>query len=173
MEYLTIAAIPLFLTAAGLAIIRFRKLSWRDDVGFRAPSSAAFALLWVALFVLWAGAQEFLGSGPSARGSWAGRYDSTQIAVRIAAIGLVYPIAEEFFFRGVFLGVVRSRFGTAAAVLVPAVIFGLIHTQYDWPVWIVADGLFFGLCRVSTRSVYVPMLLHAMGNSYALWERLQ
>ncbi len=89
MEYLKIAAIPLFLTAAGLAIVRFRKLSWDDDVGFRSPSSAALALLWVALFVIWAAAQEYLAYGSSARGSWAGRYDATQLAVRIAPVGQV------------------------------------------------------------------------------------
>lgn len=173
MENLKIVAIPLFLTAAGVAIVRFRKLDLSKDVGFRAPSSAALLLLWVGLFVALAAAQEIFASGPSARGSWAGRYDATQIAVRIAAIGLIYPIVEEFFFRGVFLGVVRRRFGNVAAVLIPAIMFGLIHTQYDWPVWIIADGILFGVARVTTGSVYVPMLLHILGNSYAVWERLQ
>jgi hypothetical protein len=173
MEYLKIAAIPLFLTAIGIAIVRFRNLSWSEDVGFRAPTSAALALLWVILFIAWAAAQEYFASGPSARGSWVGRYDSTQVAVRIAAIGLIYPVVEEFFFRGVFLGVVRRRFGTVAGILIPAIVFGLIHTQYDWPVWIVADGIFFGLARIATGSIYVPMLLHALGNSFAVWERLQ
>jgi membrane protease YdiL (CAAX protease family) len=173
MEYLKIAAVPLFLTAAGVAIVRLRRLDWSEDVGFRAPSSAALVLLWVGLFVALAAAQEIFASGPGARGSWAGRYDATQIAVRIAAIGLIYPIVEEYFFRGVFLGVIRRRFGSAAAVLIPAIIFGIIHTQYDWPVWIVADGILFGAARVATGSVYVPMLLHILGNGYALWERLQ
>lgn len=173
MEYLKIASIPLFLALVGIAITRFRKLSWSEDVGFKSPSPAALALLWVVLFVAWAAAQEYFASGPSDRGSWAGRYDASQVAVRIAAIGLIYPVVEEFFFRGVFFGVLRRRFGTAAAVLVPAIIFGLIHTQYDWPLWIVADGILFGVARATTGSLYVPILLHALGNSYALWERLQ
>jgi membrane protease YdiL (CAAX protease family) len=173
MEYLTIAAIPLFLTLTGLAIIRYRKLDWNADVGLRLPSSGGLALLWVALFFVLAAAQESFASDPDPRGSWAWRYDATQIAVRVAAVGLIYPLVEEFFFRGVFLGVVRRRFGTIAAVLVPAIIFGFIHTQYEWPMWIVADGILFGLSRVSTGSVFVPMLLHVLGNSYAVWERLQ
>jgi membrane protease YdiL (CAAX protease family) len=171
-EYALIAATPFFWLAVGLAIVRFRKLDWAEDVGFRLPSLRDL-LIWTAAFVAYAAAVEVFGGGESMAGSWKGKYDATGIAVRIAAIALVYPVAEEFFFRGVFIGVARRRIGNALAVIAAAVVFGLIHVQYDWPVWIVADGLFFGLARVMTRSVYVPMLLHVLGNSYAVWERLQ
>jgi membrane protease YdiL (CAAX protease family) len=171
VEYLRIAAIPLFLVLVGLGIVRFRRLSWGTDVGFNWPSPRA-AALWIFVFLLWSTCEELLAGGPTARGTWLGKYDATQVAVRIVAVGLIYPIVEEFFFRGVFLGVLKGKFGTFIAVVVPAIIFGMIHTQYDWPIWIIADGLIFGLCRVTTGSVYLPMLLHALGNSYAVWERL-
>jgi membrane protease YdiL (CAAX protease family) len=172
MEYLKIAAIPLLLTVVGIAIVRFRKLSWVDDVGFKVPAPVP-AAAWAAAFVALALAQEAFAGGESVRGTWLDKYDGTQIAVRIASVGLIYPIVEEFFFRGVFLGAARRKIGTAAAVIVTSVIFGLIHTQYSFPVWIVADGLLFALCRVQTGSVYLPMLFHIAGNSYGVWERLQ
>ncbi|HEX9933542.1 MAG TPA: CPBP family intramembrane glutamic endopeptidase [Allosphingosinicella sp.] len=172
MEYLKIAATPLLLAIVGLAIVRFRKLSWTDDVGFRAPAAGA-AVAWTAAFLALAVAEELFASGESARGTWLGKYDTTQIAVRIVAVGLIYPIVEEFFFRGVFLGAARQKIGTVAAVVVTSVVFGLIHTQYSWPVWIVADGLLFALCRVNTGSIYLPMLFHVLGNGYGVWERLQ
>jgi len=126
----------------------------------------------VGAFVAFAVVIEMLGTGDSARGSWAGKYGTADLAVRIVAIALLYPLAEEFFFRGVFLGVVRRKFGDLPAIVVPAIIFGVIHVQYGWPLLIVADGLLFGLARVRTGSVYVPMAMHIIGNSYAVWERL-
>lgn len=172
MDYLMIAATPLFLALVGLAIIRFRKLDWTGDVGFRWPNAIHF-LVWPLAFIVYAVAVEQLGSGESAWGSWRGKYGAVDVAVRILAIGLVYPIVEEFFFRGVFFGVLRRKLGPVAAIILPAILFGLVHVQYDWPVWIIADGLFFGLARWRSGSVYIPMLLHMMGNAYAVWERLQ
>jgi membrane protease YdiL (CAAX protease family) len=130
-------------------------------------------MFWLTAFLVLAVAEEVLGPSSDAWGSWKGKYDSTDLAVRIAAIGLVYPIAEEFFFRGAFLGVVRRRFGAAVAVIVTAIVFALIHVQYDWPIWILVHGLLYAACRISSGSLYLPILLHGLGNSYAIWERLQ
>ena len=165
------AATPILLIAAGLLIIRFRKLDWGEDVGFQRPS-LKLAILWLLAFLMLAAAQQLFAEGDSAAGSWRGKYDAAGIAVRILAVGLIYPVAEEFFFRGVFFGVLSRRLGAAVAILVPAIVFGLIHVQYDGPVWVVADGILFGLARFHTGSVYIPMLLHVLGNGYAVWERL-
>lgn len=172
MDYLTIALTPMLLTVVGLLIVRFRKLSWRDDVGFKPPGLRAL-LVWCAIFLTLAAIGELVTDN-GAGGSWRGKYSAADLAVRVAAVALIYPVAEEFFFRGVFLGVVRRRFGDFAAVLLPALIFGLIHIQYDWQgmAFVALDGLIFGIARIRTGSVYVPMLLHILGNSYAVWERL-
>jgi hypothetical protein len=172
VDILRIALIPLVLTAAALAIVRFRRLGWRDDVGFKAPRLVDL-LFWCALFFLIAAVGELTAQGDPT-GSWRGRYSGADLAIRLIAVPLVYPIAEEFFFRGVFLGVVRRRFGDVAGVVVPALVFGLIHIQYDWRgmAFVFLDGLIFGVARVRSGSVFVPMLLHVGGNSYAVWERL-
>jgi hypothetical protein len=172
MDYARIALIPVVLAAAGLAIVRFRRLDWREDVGFVRPR-AVDLLSWTAVFVLIAAIGELTAEGDPT-GSWRGRYSGADLAIRLAAVPLVYPIVEEFFFRGVFLGVVRRRFGDIAGVLLPALMFGAIHVQYDWRgmLFVFLDGLIFGVARVRTGSVFVPMLLHVLGNSYAVWERL-
>jgi hypothetical protein len=172
MDYLMIALTPVLLPVVGLLIVRFRKLAWRDDVGFKAPRLADL-LFWCAIFAIFAALAE-LATESGASGSWRGKYSAADLAVRVAAVALLYPVAEEFFFRGVFLGVVRRRFGDVAAVVLPALVFGLIHIQYDWQgmLFVALDGLIFGIARVRTGSVYVPMLLHVLGNSYAVWERL-
>ena len=173
MDYLAIALTPLLLAAAGLLIVRFRRLSWREDVGFKPPRLVDL-VFWCAIFVLIASLGELVGGDGGTAGSWRGRYSAADLAIRIVAVALVYPVAEEFFFRGVFLGVVRRRLGDIAAVVLPAAMFGLIHVQYDWRgmAFVALDGLIFGLCRLRTGSVYLAMLLHILGNSYAVWERL-
>ena len=37
---------------------------------------------------------------------------------------------------------------------------------------IFVDGLVFGLARYHTGSIFVPILLHMLGNTYAVWQRL-
>jgi membrane protease YdiL (CAAX protease family) len=172
MDYMKMAATPLLLVAVGLLIIRFRRLSWRDDVGLATPR-AIDVILWVAIFLAVAAVAEMFAQGDPA-GSWRGRYSESELVIRLLAVALVYPIVEEFFFRGVFLGVVRRRFGAVAAVVLPGIMFALIHVQYDWRgmAFVAIDGLIFGIARVRTGSVYVSMLLHVIGNSWAVWERL-
>jgi len=172
VDLLRIALLPLVLFGAGLAIVRFRKLDWREDVGFVRPRPVDL-VFWTALFAAVAAIGELTAEGDPT-GSWRGRYSGADLAIRLVAVPLVYPIVEEFFFRGVFLGIVRRRFGDVAGVLVPAMMFAAIHVQYDWRgmLFVFLDGLIFGIARVRTGSVFVPMLLHVLGNSYAVWERL-
>lgn len=170
--FASIALTPVVLLASGLLIIRFRKLSWREDVGFRAPRLVD-VILWCAIFMLVDLTAEALATGDP-DGSWRGKYSGADLAIRLVAVPLVYPIVEEFFFRGVFFGVVRRRAGNLAAILAPALVFALIHVQYDWRgmAFVMLSGVLYGLARLHSRSVWVPMLLHVLNNSLAVWERL-
>lgn len=176
MDIAIIFVTPVFLALLGLAIARFRRLSWRDDVGFKRPKVRE-ALMWGVGFLAIAVAGELVANAADLDdpgGSWRGKYDAVNLAIRIAAIGLIYPVAEEFFFRGAMLGAITQRFGAVAGVLVSSAAFAAIHLQYDWRgmTFILADALFFAICRVRTGSLYLVMLLHSLGNSYAVWERL-
>jgi hypothetical protein len=172
VDYVKIAMTPLLLLTAGLLIVRFRRLDWREDVGFKAPRLVDL-IFWCAILVTIASLGELMSEGDPG-GTWRGKYSGADLAVRLVAVPLLYPIAEEFFFRGVFLGVVRRRFGDIAAVILPAILFGIIHIQYDWRgmAFVALDGLIFGIARVRSGSVYVPILLHIIGNCWAVWERL-
>ncbi|MBX3564921.1 MAG: CPBP family intramembrane metalloprotease [Sphingomonas sp.] len=176
MDIAIIFVTPLVLIGLALLLVKLRRLSWQGDVGLQLPAPST-AFFWILAFGVVAVASEltrrWLGV-ESAGGSWHGKYDTANLLIRIAAIGLVYPIAEEFFFRGAFLGMLRQRFGAVAAVLGSAALFALIHIQYDWRgmLLILVDALFFAICRTRTGSVYLTMLLHILGNSYAIWERL-
>ena len=101
------------------------------------------------------------------------------LAIRIP-IGTA--VVEEVVFRGVLLGSVLHR-GSAAAVAVSSVAFGLWHTvptllmarqnRLDMRVvpagvlLTAAAGVFLGWLRIETGSVAAPLLLHASINSLA------
>ena len=167
---------PLLFVAIGFAVIWFRKLSLAEEVGFQ-RFALKDLLIWGAAFLVLAIAQEVIGAVAeldSPRGEWRSKYDATNLAVRVVAVGLLYPIAEEFLFRGVILGPFRRKVGPAAAVVLSAIAFAAVHIQYDLigMGFVLADGLLFGAARVLGRSVYLPMIFHVCGNSYAVWERI-
>lgn len=70
------------------------------------------------------------------------------------------PLAEELFFRGVFLTALERFFPIQSALLISSVVFGIFHLD---PTKVVM-GLVFGLAFVRTRSLIYPTLLHAFNN---------
>ena len=89
------------------------------------------------------------------------------------ALVLGAPLFEETFFRGfLFRGLQASVLGAAGTVIVTALLWTAIHTQYDlyWLTHVLAAGLLIGAARVATRSLYVPMAMHATLNLVATVE---
>ncbi|MCG3125321.1 MAG: hypothetical protein CHACPFDD_00139 [Phycisphaerae bacterium] len=83
-------------------------------------------------------------------------------------------VVEEWFFRFVALGHLRGAMGTGGAVLVSSIMFGLAHiySPLSIPILTVV-GLGFGLVRVATGSLLLPMLLHTLHNAAVLWMELR
>jgi membrane protease YdiL (CAAX protease family) len=86
------------------------------------------------------------------------------------------PIAEEFMFRGfLFRGWSASFLGPTGAIVLSAVVFALIHQQYDWfyIACIAALGLLFGYLRYRTDSTWLTVMTHGTYNLvavlFALW----
>lgn len=83
------------------------------------------------------------------------------------------PVLEEMVFRGVlFESIGRSRCGPAAALLITAFAWALIHVQYglfDRGV-VFAAGILLGTARMKTRSLYTTMAMHALANFVAISE---
>ena len=140
-----------------------------------APPSWRAILGWFAVFLVAAVGQELLGGYLG--GGDAPKWESLTATrlVRAATIVLLAPLAEEVAFRGTMYGVLMKRgLHPAIAILLPALVFTAIHVQYFGPglVFILVDGIIFGLARHHTRSLFVPVLLHALGNAYAVAERI-
>jgi membrane protease YdiL (CAAX protease family) len=90
--------------------------------------------------------------------------DSGNIALFFLVGGLVGPIAEEVFFRGVLYGFFR-RWGILVALAFTTFIFVLAHPVFpSIPVTKVVGGIVFGLAYEIEENLVVPITIHALGN---------
>lgn len=104
-----------------------------------------------------------------------------QIEFIVAFITLVImaPFAEELLFRGYFLGRLSEKIGKWVAVVVTAVVFGLMHLigtnetgvvlQWSAAADTFAMGLAAGSLRAFTGSIWAGVVLHAVKNGIAFY----
>ncbi len=77
--------------------------------------------------------------------------------------GLIGPVAEEMFFRGILYGFFR-RWGIPIAVVVSTLIFVLFHPVQGMAVTQVVGGIVFAVAYEIEGSLLVPITIHALGN---------
>ena len=153
-----------------LVLVRTRNLP-REELGLTRPRLAPAALLLVAYLGWMFGSDALL--------HWRGPWDwrpwleapFAASAMRVLAVGILGPIAEELIFRGWFFGILVKRVGAALTIAATAVGWALLHYSYPWAVIgvIVVDGLLLGLARWRTRSVFPPIVMHVLYNLFAVW----
>lgn len=89
------------------------------------------------------------------------------------ALVVATPIFEELLYRGfVFEGIRASRLGGFGAVVITALVWTLIHQEYD-PLefaMIFIIGLMFGVARLRTGSVLLTIVMHMLHNLIASGE---
>jgi sodium transport system permease protein len=87
-------------------------------------------------------------------------------------VALAPAICEEFLFRGLVLGALRTRAGPVTSVAVSALLFALFHLNiYQLPTAFFM-GLVLGTLTVSCGSVWPAVLLHFLHNGLALGFQL-
>lgn len=82
-------------------------------------------------------------------------------------IAILAPLWEETVFRGMIFGTVHARRGTAAAVLVSATVFAVVHGIPILLPYLITLGLALGMLRAFHRNLWGPLVLHATINSIA------
>jgi membrane protease YdiL (CAAX protease family) len=91
----------------------------------------------------------------------------------LIAVAVVTPIGEETLFRGfLFRGWHQQPRDAWAVIVVTALLWAIIHVQYDWYVTaqIFAFGLLLGWIRWCTGSTILTILLHALINLEGMLE---
>jgi membrane protease YdiL (CAAX protease family) len=89
-------------------------------------------------------------------------------ALAYIVFAMVIPVAEEILFRGYLFGAVKRSLSDGYTVIITAFAFALFHGQPLHFVPLLTIGLALGWLRLKTRSLRVPMLMHAFNNWVAL-----
>lgn len=89
------------------------------------------------------------------------------------ALVLFAPVFEETLFRGfLFEGFRQSRIGIVGTIILTSFLWTILHIQYGIYelVMIFIWGIIFGMMRFKTKSLWSPLLMHALLNLGATIE---
>ena len=94
--------------------------------------------------------------------------------LRWALIVAVVAVAEETLLRGSLYSAIEPRAGTACAIAITSVAFGLLHAPiYGWSVvpLDIAVGVWLGTLRAHTGTVTAPAVAHVLADLAGWWLR--
>lgn len=78
--------------------------------------------------------------------------------------GIVAPVAEELFFRGILYGFLR-RWGIAVALVLSTALFAITHgLGHGFPMIQVVGGVLFAAAYEVEKNLLVPITIHCLGN---------
>lgn len=180
----SIVAIVIYTLTLGLVIglpwlLKKRRIS-RQDVGLqRLPSWTdiwmtpvglvvyiiASALLMLAATALlpWFDAEQVQDTG---FGQLSQRYE---YIVAFLTLVIIAPIAEEILFRGYLFGMLKKYVPVWIAVVATSLLFASIHGAWNLAIDTFALSIILCLLRLSTGSLWAPILLHMTKNGIAFY----
>lgn len=154
--------------------------------GPRAMAAWTVALLAAAIGATWVLVFQF-GVGSLIEALWPGVLPEVQTGFRelaeaggarllllFLAAGVVAPLWEELFFRGMLFTALDRRFGFWPGALVSSLVFGLIHVEGTvvGSAYLVAQLFLLGLMACwllrRTGTLLAPVVLHAAHNAVAV-----
>ncbi len=86
-------------------------------------------------------------------------------AVLFISLVVLPPLVEEVIFRGMLLERWAAKWRLGVAIIVQAVAFGVLHVD---PVGAGMFGVVMALMYLRTRSLWVPIVMHALNNGTVL-----
>jgi len=87
-----------------------------------------------------------------------------QIFIFFLVGGVIGPIWEEIFFRGIIFGFFR-RWGVYAAILISTALFVLPHYDgHHLPLTQIVGGIVFAIAYEKEKNLMVPITIHCLGN---------
>ena len=99
---------------------------------------------------------------PGFQFSWA------YFGLSVVGLGVLIPIAEELYFRGLIHTWFKSRFGYWPRVLLSSLIFGLAHSD---AVGVMISSFIIGLANAvafeKSKSIWLPIAIHMVTNTVA------
>jgi len=167
--------LPSVAVVAVLLGARRRGIAWDEGLGLCKPGAKAL-LGWLAFWIAWIAVGEVVINtfGLDQAKPWPD-YPLQIIVLRILAIGVAGPMAEEFVTRGLFQHLLaKTRLGPYGAIALLAVLWAAAHLQYGagTVAMIALDGVVLGLARVRGGSLWIPVAMHVAGNCISIAQSL-
>lgn len=79
-------------------------------------------------------------------------------------IVIVAPLAEEILFRGLILGVLEKAFNTHIAIILQAILFGIIHGNIIWAIIAFLSAVYYGYLVKKYDSIFTSVIGHISVN---------
>ncbi|MCL1859886.1 MAG: CPBP family intramembrane metalloprotease [Oscillospiraceae bacterium] len=135
----------LFLLITGLCIIEF----------------STFLYIFLNFFL-----DKFFGVAPIPPSEFQLYFPQTGFGIFLYFISLVIipAFAEEFVCRYIMLNALR-KYGNIFAMIVTSVFFGFMHARVSAFIYATAMGFFLAYIAIKTKSVWFPVIMHAVVNS--------
>jgi membrane protease YdiL (CAAX protease family) len=176
-DILKIMITPIALVVGALIGTWRHRLDPRGGLGLQRPGvrhTVIFTGVFVLLMVLHELLAQLAGMGEQ-KNDWR-KYAAGALALRVLFVGLIYPLAEEFFFRGFLLGLITRKAGALAGIVATALFFTALHglqaSGWTGPLQLFTDGAYFAFVRLRSGSLLLPVTFHILGNSVAIVQRL-
>lgn len=151
------------------------KTHLRDHLGLRSPTpiqTLKWCFAFLALLMVLEALTRFM-QRPTVPDVMLEVYDSadSKLLLFVAVVG-VASLFEELFFRGFLLeGLRQTVLGAAGSVLLTALLWSVVHVQYDvldmGSIFLI--GVFLGTARLRTGSTPLAMILHGLNNGLAFF----
>jgi len=172
MGALTILSSIVSFGAAGL--IGFKKTKRKFNEVFKLNKVSAF--LWIAIVVFITGftiitsetdnvLNYFLPPPEKFRYLFDTLMAGQPLLISIIAMGIIPALTEELFFRGLVLDGLKSNYSKRKAIIISALLFGIIHLNP----WQFYSGFIFGLIAawicIETNSILLCVFIHFFNNT--------
>ena len=81
---------------------------------------------------------------------------------------IIVPITEEIVFRGILYRAFRQKWSVGLSIIISSVIFGLVHMDFYRFIPLVVIGAAAAYSLEKTKSIYTPILFHAVNNAVSI-----
>lgn len=90
------------------------------------------------------------------------------LLVMVISVGIVTPIAEETFFRGLLMNLYSRKLKIVVSIVLTSLLFGLAHGQLNVGLDTFLFGIILGVLTWKTESIYPAIFLHMLKNCLAV-----
>jgi membrane protease YdiL (CAAX protease family) len=84
----------------------------------------------------------------------------------LLSTSLAAPLLEELIFRGLMQSSLYSRYGLWRSIVIPSIIFGIIHVFPIAMIITMISALLYGYVVHRTKSVFSSLVMHSLNNAF-------